>query len=183
MEFIEYWDQTLFRSIYEIPVPVIFSQLVTHLSTMGGIWVAFGLGMLIWGDADRRRWGMVLFLAILVEWGLIDGLLKPFFARPRPFVELGLVGWDRWISASSFSFPSGHAGVSFVSAVILGHVFSAQRMWFYGLASWVALSRVHLGVHYPSDILAGAFFGILVGLFAIRIGPGFFVKGQGAERG
>jgi len=183
MNSFEYWDRGIFHAIYEIPFPVFLSQFITHLSTMGGIWLAAGLGMIVCGDRDIRRWGGVLLLAIVVEWGLVDGLLKPLFARPRPFVSLDVIARDGWTQLSSFSFPSGHAGVSFVSAVILGRAFSRQRLWFYLLASCIALSRVHLGVHYPSDVLVGACVGLCVGVIVLRVVPTQPVKVGRGEGG
>ena len=62
------------------------------------------------------------------------------------------------------SFPSGHAALVFVTAVIL-HRLYGKRLWvLYPLAFLIAFSRIYVGAHFPSDVLAGALIGIVVGL-------------------
>jgi undecaprenyl-diphosphatase len=58
-----------------------------------------------------------------------------------------------------FSFPSGHAAAGFAGALVLGAHAPAFAPVFYALAVAVSLSRVYLGVHYPSDVAFGAFLG------------------------
>lgn len=105
-----------------------------------------------------RREAVVLFVTITGGWGM-DVLLKQGFARPRPDVVPHLV------AADGYSFRSGH---SFNAAVVylgIGLVFAAMsgrppvRRTIIGAAAAVSLlvgiSRVMLGVHYPSDVMAG----------------------------
>ncbi|HEX5415259.1 MAG TPA: phosphatase PAP2 family protein, partial [Chloroflexota bacterium] len=87
---------------------------------------------------------------LVVEFGL-----KRVFQRNRPFdsrVLAPVIGKK----PSSHSFPSGHTAASFAAAWLLSRIFPNQRAWFYALASLVAFSRIYLGVHYFTDILAGA---------------------------
>ena len=60
---------------------------------------------------------------------------------------------------SSRSFPSGHSATAFAFATGLGHVSPAAAVPLHALAALVAYSRVHTGVHYPADVLAGAVMG------------------------
>jgi membrane-associated phospholipid phosphatase len=86
-------------------------------------------------------------------------LLKHIVNRTRPFVTYPDL--DRAISVHSASFPSGHTSNSFSLATSLSlsypkwYVIAPSYLW----ASSVAYSRMHLGVHYPGDVLAGAFIG------------------------
>jgi undecaprenyl-diphosphatase len=84
--------------------------------------------------------------------------LKRFFRRRRPFIAFvkARVFGRR---PRDFSFPSGHAAAGFAGAAILGSHAPAFSPLFYTLAAIVSLSRVYLGVHYPSDVLFGAFLG------------------------
>lgn len=66
------------------------------------------------------------------------------------------------------SFPSGHATTAFAACVALGLLVPALRWWALALAAVVAYSRVHLGVHFWTDVLAGAVLGTLVALAVVR---------------
>lgn len=65
------------------------------------------------------------------------------------------------------SFPSAHAALSFMMATILAHRFPRYRILFYVLAGFIAWTRLYLGLHYPTDVIAGALlgFGISKGFF------------------
>lgn len=100
---------------------------------------------------------------------LMEQLTGFLWFRPRPFVAL--VGVIKLIdkSAREKSFPSGHATVAFAVAFA---VLSRDRRWGWALvalAAFVSVSRVVVGVHYPTDILGGAVFGGLAALAAAPI--------------
>jgi membrane-associated phospholipid phosphatase len=106
---------------------------------------------------------------------LVSTLAKRLIGRARPshFDSVGSLSFrwniDDWTYQS---FPSGHATTAFALAAVLG--FLAPRWFFAALAvaAAIALSRVTLGVHYPSDVLAGVLLG-LVGAYAVRV---FFAR-------
>ena len=111
----------------------------------------------------RWRWLLVGLMAVAITDPLVAQVLKPIFARPRPCVDL------YWLvtpygCGSGFSLPSGHAATTFALAAAIG------APWFWALAVVVALSRVVIGVHYPTDVVAGAAVGILVGMICRRVG-------------
>ncbi|MDY6770544.1 MAG: phosphatase PAP2 family protein [Candidatus Nanohaloarchaea archaeon] len=66
------------------------------------------------------------------------------------------------------AFPSGHAALAFAAAAVLGDRFPGQRAWFLGLATLVAVSRLVLGVHYPTDVVAGAGIGYGIGWIVVE---------------
>lgn len=114
------------------------------------------LGFLV---IDRRR-GMALYVLIAIAGGaLLSTLAKTLFARPRPELVAHLV------DVTSYSFPSGHALASAVTYLTLGVLLastqSRKRMkaYFIGVAITIMVlvgaSRVYLGVHWPTDVVAG----------------------------
>lgn len=110
------------------------------------------------GTKKTRAWGIAVSAALLVDLLLCNVLLKPLVARPRPYTfrpELTLL-----VKAPrDFSFPSGHAAASFAAASAL--LYSKCRGWIpaTALAAAIALSRLYLYVHYPSDVICGAVLG------------------------
>jgi undecaprenyl-diphosphatase len=87
--------------------------------------------------------------------------VKPVFRRARPAVDRGaqVVG----VRPLDHSFPSGHSASSFAAATALSMYYPKAAPIAFSLATGVGLSRVHLGVHYPSDAAVGAAVGIGIG--------------------
>ena len=104
--------------------------------------------------------GVILLIVITDQTGY--RILKEFFARPRPcnaltdvLTPLGCTG--------SFSFPSNHALNNFAVAMFFYRLFPKLKWILFITASLIAISRVYLGLHYPSDILGGAILGLAFG--------------------
>ena len=107
----------------------------------------------------RQYHAVVMLLAATVGGILLNDVLKGLFARPRPDAALHLT------EVRSLSFPSGHAMESAIIYLTLAALLArlvqsrALRLYFLGVAACLTLlvgtSRVYLGVHYPSDVLAG----------------------------
>jgi undecaprenyl-diphosphatase len=108
-----------------------------------------------------------LYMALIygVNAGAYIGL-KHLFHRPRPFVQQSVILRVSPATASGLandsSFPSGHACNAFMIAALLAEQFRRKQYVFYGLAALVALSRIYLGVHYPSDVIMGACIGLVI---------------------
>lgn len=123
------------------------------------------LVLLWWRGGARGRVFVVLFvlLALLLNNLVVIDWLKKAFARPRPFVDLEdtrlLVG-----RGSSFGMPSSHAANWFAATAIAWIYYRRSWRFMLPLSCLVALSRVYNGVHYPSDVVAGAFAGVALGL-------------------
>jgi undecaprenyl-diphosphatase len=69
----------------------------------------------------------------------------------------------------TYSFPSGHATVSFACAAVLAAALPRLRVPLFALAALIAFSRVYVGVHYPSDVVGGAALGILIAIALRRL--------------
>ena len=124
----------------------------------GLVWFLLGGALAI---LDSSRWESWLICALLgpVAIGLNYGI-KLLVKRPRPVLEdLPPLGG----APSSLSFPSAHATSSFAVATAMVRVDPAMA-GAVAVAILISLGRPYLGMHYPSDVLAGAFLGVLLGL-------------------
>jgi membrane-associated phospholipid phosphatase len=138
-------------------------------------------------SAISARLGFV-FLAVGFP-GLVVTIVKRIIGRARPLIEDKLdpffyrpLGWN----ADFASLPSGHATNAFAAAVALGALWPKGRPLFWTYALIIAVSRVVVAAHHPSDVLAGAVAGILGAVivrdwFAAR-GLGFVPDGHGGVR-
>ncbi len=122
------------------------------------IWFGIGILLALVDPGNREAW---LICAALgpVAIGL-NYLVKAVFRRPRPVLE-GLPPLGG--APSSLSFPSAHATSSFAVATAMSRVEPLGALAFV-LAFALALGRPYLGMHYPSDVAAGAALGVLLGL-------------------
>lgn len=117
----------------------------------------FGIG-LIKKDKNLQRQGLTAGASLVVSLGATY-VLKKIVDRPRPAETYSFI--NPYIIETDPSFPSGHTTAAFSAATSLS---LAARKWYvvvpaYVWAGTVAYSRLHLGVHYPSDVLAGALIG------------------------
>jgi undecaprenyl-diphosphatase len=95
--------------------------------------------------------------AAFIESGFIAYALKKIVGRPRP---------PNYNLKETDSFPSGHVVLAFTIATVAGNQYPKLRAPLYIMAFGTAFSRVYLGRHYPSDVIAGAIIGTLVGVHA-----------------
>lgn len=104
--------------------------------------------------------GLILLIIVTDQTGY--RILKELFERVRPCNALADVITPIGC-AGGFSFPSNHALNNFAAAVFLLRLFPAYKWIFLIVAILISISRVYLGVHYPSDVLGGALIGIAFG--------------------
>jgi membrane-associated phospholipid phosphatase len=130
----------------------------TSAGEYGRLWIGLALAGAV---ADRRRRGQWLRAAVAVPLTLgLNFCVKQLFRRTRPRLE-GIEATG--VVPSSLSFPSAHAATSFASATLIGALCRPLRVPLYLAAAVMAFSRPYLGVHYPSDVVAGAAVGGLIG--------------------
>ncbi|MHB0877178.1 MAG: phosphatase PAP2 family protein [Anaerolineae bacterium] len=134
---------------------------VMLVATFLGSWPVVALGVVWFAWANRRhpQRGTYLLVAACVGAALLSLVLKLVFHRPRPTLVPQLV------NVGGFSFPSGHALLSLAFYGTLGYVLACRaRTWWQAwlvrlaataMVALIGLSRVYLGVHYVTDVVAG----------------------------
>ena len=124
----------------------------------GAVWLALGALLAMFDSSHREAWVVCAVLGP-VAIGL-NYVVKLIVKRPRPVLE-GLPPLGG--APSSLSFPSAHATSSFAVATAMTRVDALGALAFV-LAFALSLGRPYLGMHYPSDVLAGAVLGVALGL-------------------
>jgi membrane-associated phospholipid phosphatase len=116
------------------------------------------------GGASGRRAAKLGLASVAVTATVVNLALKPLGRRRRPDRVAQEVPVDRHVRMPiSSSFPSGHSAAAFAFATGVGHASPIAAAPLHGLAALVAYSRVHTGVHYPGDVLAGSLIGVALG--------------------
>jgi membrane-associated phospholipid phosphatase len=131
----------------------------------GAMWAVIGIAA---AAADRPRRGRWLRAAALGPGAVgVNYLVKLAVRRPRPRLRrLPPLG----PAVSELSFPSAHATSSLAAATAMGRVAPHGRPPLYALAFAVCITRPYLGLHYPSDVLAGATLGLAIGALVPGLG-------------
>ena len=163
-------DRTIYQALYagQRPALVVIARIFTALGEPT-ILVAAGFLVAAWlWWQQRGRFALALLLVVLVGRGLTE-VQKYWIARARPDLEPHLV------VVKTSSFPSGHASSSMIFYLTLALALAAGTRWQRAAAAaaillsfCVGLSRVMLGVHWPSDVVGGWSFGMLWVLLTLR---------------
>ena len=150
-----------------------FMPVITLLGNAGICWLILALFLLLW--KSKRTCGLSILAGLLFHLLFINLFLKKVTARLRPFQVNE--SFPLLITApTDYSFPSGHTGGAFIAATILLHYDKRLGIPVLILAIMIAFSRLYLYVHYPSDVIAGAIIGILLGRIAIALTEKFLNK-------
>ena len=168
-ERLTFYDLRAMRWVLGRPRAATVARVARQVSRLGDgpAYALLALGVYLSGTASAGRFVAVLALGFLFELPAYLGL-KRLIQRPRPAdAEESLSAFIQ--PADKFSFPSGHTAAGFMVALIVGSFFPWAAALAYALALAIGSSRVLLGVHFPSDIAAGAVLGTGAGLLALLL--------------
>lgn len=138
--------------------------LATEVGRAGFVWLVIAAIAAVFPQHRMAAWRVAL--AVGLAYLVVDGFIKPLVDRPRPFEVLESV---RLITTRPLtpSFPSGHAASAFAGALATSRLFPGAQAILWPLAVLIAISRIYVGVHWPSDVVAGALVGYAAGWFAL----------------
>ena len=164
-------DRAAYRWVAGLSTPLLDAPLrrMSDFANHSKPWILIAGILALLGGRPGRRGALTGLAAIGAASLVVNQPMKIAGARPRPdWDDLRVPLQRRVPMPSSTSFPSGHSASAAAFAVAVGDLLPAYRLPLRAAASIVAFSRVYTGVHYPSDVLAGATVGALLGRLASR---------------
>ncbi len=141
-------------------------KLISRLGDKGAIWILLSVALCIF--PRTRKAGICSAISLLLCLFVGNMILKPLFDRMRPY-EFDTTLRIIIPPLKDGSFPSGHTMAAFAFASSVGIHFKRLRTYLYTAAVLMGLSRIYLCVHYPTDVIFGAIFGICYGVIACKI--------------
>ncbi|MEE3419977.1 MAG: phosphatase PAP2 family protein [Lachnospiraceae bacterium] len=156
-----YWVQCCKRSSGRTH----FWKFWTFLGDAGWFWMAT-VGFLL-ASHSLRAIGFIALKSLIISSLLTNLVLKPIFRRDRPFEAFPVLE-PLVRRPKDRSFPSGHTSASFAVAIVLLALLPLPiGLAFVAIATLIGLSRIYLGVHFPSDVAVGAAVGTIVAICCI----------------
>lgn len=162
-------DEAVYDAVTQTPTPSLDEGMrrLTRAANYSRLWFGCAAVLAATRGASGRRAAVRGIASVAVASAAANLLIKPLSRRRRPDPS-EMVASRRARMPESSSFPSGHSASAFAFATGVGSVLPVEAIPIRALASLVAYSRVHTGVHYPADVLAGAFLGTTLAQLACR---------------
>jgi undecaprenyl-diphosphatase len=159
-------DQAVYAAVAGTDTPRLDSAMrrLSHAADYSRLSIIAGAALALGGGARGRRAALSGLASVAATATIVNVAVKPLGRRRRPDRVAGDVPAARHVRMpASRSFPSGHTAAAVAFATGVARVIPAAGAPLHALATLVAYSRVHTGVHYPGDVLAGALLGAMIG--------------------
>lgn len=154
-------DRATYEAVARTPTPTLDTPLraLSRSANHSFLWIAIATLYALVGGRRGRRAALEGIVAIAVTSASVNLGLKQVFRRRRPDRAAEPLSERHARMPSSKSFPSGHSAAAFAFAQTIGRHFPGTAVPLRMLAGSVAYSRVHVGVHYPGDVVIGSIIG------------------------
>ncbi len=184
MDFLYTLDLSIFYFINKTIANPVFDKIFVILTTQEYWYITYAIliyFLLTKYKANGRLLLLTIILAIIFSDQISSHYIKELVGRIRPCHVLQDIRLLVPCGAGK-SFPSSHAVNNFTLALILANFFNRYKYHFYILASLVAISRVYVGVHYPSDVFFGTILGGVIGIIFVYIHKTVILKLYGTMK-
>lgn len=158
-------DTAVYLAVAGTPTPRLDTAMrrLTNAANYSRLSMASAAVLAITGGQRGRRAAAEGLITVGLTSAFVNLIVKPLGRRGRPARETHETERTRNVRMpTSASFPSGHTAAAFAFATAVGHVLPLAGVPLRGLAALVGYSRVHTGVHYPGDVIAGALIGTTI---------------------
>jgi undecaprenyl-diphosphatase len=158
-------DTAVYLAVADTPTPRLDATMrrLTNAANYSRLSMASAAVLAVTGGERGRRAAASGLATVGLTSASVNLIVKPLGRRRRPARETHELERTRNVRMpASASFPSGHTAAAFAFATAVGHVLPLAGVPLRGLAALVGYSRVHTGVHYPGDVIAGALIGAVV---------------------
>ena len=143
-------------------------KYLTYIGEFGAGAIVCAIVLLIF---KKTRWaGVAVAIALVLDVLIVNVILKPIVDRPRPWEDYPDLGFQEFYDSihvfkpDDASFPSGHTAALFAAAVALVLYYKVKGLPALGVALLVAISRIYLCMHYPTDVIGGIVIGSACGV-------------------
>jgi len=163
---LEQVDVAVYHAIEATPTPLIDEPLqrLSNLASHAKLYLLIAALLAAFGGPKGRRAAVTGVIAVGIDSAIVNIPMKFLGGRARPTPGTVRVSEARRVRMpTSTSFPSGHSASGFAFAAGVAEALPQLGVPLRGLATVVAYSRVHCGVHYPGDVIAGSLVGMAVG--------------------
>ncbi len=164
-EEVERLDVAVYAAIARTPTPNLdrVMRRVTSAADYSKLSIAAAAVLAVAGGRTGRRAAKFGLGSVAATAAVVNVVVKPLRRRGRPDRMAHEVPADRHARMPiSHSFPSGHSAAAFAFATGVAHISHLAAVPLYGMGTVVAYSRVHTGVHYPGDVIAGSLLGVVL---------------------
>ena len=156
--------------LYAIPRTQILDSIFLIITKIAGsygqLWVVVGLALLI---PKKTRWtGIAVLISYVGVYIFGQMILKNLISRPRP-CQVDQAFEMLVARPSSSSFPSTHSAWAFAAATAIFMKYKKAGIAAFVVAALIAFSRMYMFLHYPTDVLCGIVFGIILGIVADKL--------------
>jgi undecaprenyl-diphosphatase len=159
-------DSAIYQAVADTPTSQLDEPMrrLSDLANRSKLWILLAIVLAAVGGRTGRRAAFTGVAALGVNAVVVNLVVKLGVNRPRPDRDTARVPLERHVAMpTSSSFPSGHAASGFAFATAVAGSAPAAAVPLRALATLVGYSRVHTGVHYPLDVVAGALIGTTTG--------------------